>query len=34
MASKYVKAGQKVFEFLVPKPKVPKSRLEKLKADI
>ena len=29
MASKYVKAGQKVFEFLVPKPKVPKSRLEK-----
>ena len=29
MASKYVKAGQKVFEFLVPKPNVPKSRLEK-----
>ena len=29
MASKYVKAGQKVFEFLVPKPKVPKTRLEK-----
>ena len=29
MASKYVKAGQKVFEFLIPKPNVPKSRLEK-----
>jgi hypothetical protein len=34
MASKYFKAGQKVFEFLKPKPKVNKTKLDKVKSDL
>jgi len=34
MASKYFKAGQKVFEYLKPKPKVNKTESDKLKSKL
>jgi len=34
MASKYFKAGAKVFEFLKPKPKVNKTKLDKAKSEL
>jgi hypothetical protein len=34
MASKYFKAGQKVFEFLKPKPKVNKTKLDEAKSKL
>ena len=34
MASKFFKAGAKVFEYLKPKPKVNKTKLDKAKSDL
>ncbi len=34
MANKFFKAGAKVFEYLKPKPKVNKTKLDKAKSDL